>query len=285
MDDEADFGVTAREGVEDLVEGDDDVVEFFLEDAEEELEGEKGAGHEAGDGDFAGEHFIAGEGAFADEHGAVVVAHAGAATEEGVVLEDVGVGVDGDGGDVELSAGGAFVEGLNVLKDVLEFVTGRGEEVFGERVEHEGVVGIGRMAKREFHKGSTLTEAVEEKSRACVLFQRAVFAEFFGEIGEADFIRMRIIGDEEFANGFEEGGTFLNLLLEAGCVGLGSGLFGKVGGLKGDAVEPVADFVDERLEKIFEFLLREAIGRLGIWGGGVQSLFRLNGSDASTSLG
>jgi hypothetical protein len=101
------------------------------------------------------------------------------------------------------------------------------------------------------------------KTPLSVLGERSSFPEFFGEIGERDFIRVRIIGDQEFADGFEEGGTFLNLLLEPGGVGLGDGLFGEVGGFKRDAVEPVADFVDERLEKIFKFLLREVVGGVG----------------------
>ncbi len=111
VDDEAGVGFAAREGVEDLIEGDDDVVELFLGHAEEELELEERAGHEAGNGDLFGEEFLARELALADDHGAVAVAHAGAVGEERVVLEDVGVGVDGDRGDVELGAGGALVEG------------------------------------------------------------------------------------------------------------------------------------------------------------------------------
>jgi hypothetical protein len=69
--------------------------------------------------------------------------------------------------------------------------------------------------------------------------------EFFDEVGEGDFFRMRVVGDEHFADGFQESGTFLDLLLEPGGVGLGVGPFGEVGGFEGDTVEAIADFVDE----------------------------------------
>ena len=44
------------------------------------------------------------------------------------------------------------------------------------------------------------------------------------------------------------------MLLEAAVVGCGSGLFGKVGSFEGDAVEAIANFVSENVEKGLEFL-------------------------------
>ncbi len=72
---------------------------------------------------------------------------------------------------------------------------------------------------------------------------------------------MRIVGDEHFTDGFQEGGAFLDLLLKPGVIGMGNGLFGEIGGFKGDAVEPVANFVDEGLEETFEFLPGEVAGK------------------------
>ncbi len=148
VDDEAHFRLAAREGVEDLIERHDDVVELLLRQAEIKLQREKGAGHQARYGDFFRAEFLAGKWRLADEHRPVVVAHAGAAAEQGVVLEHVGAGVDRDGGDVELGPRGALVERLDVLEDVLEFVARRREQVLRQRVKHEGVVRIGRVAKR-----------------------------------------------------------------------------------------------------------------------------------------
>ncbi len=72
----------------------------------------------------------------------VAVAHARAAGQQGVFVGDVGVGVDADGGDVEFSARGAFVERLDVLQDVLEMKAVRGDRILREGVKHEGVIGI-----------------------------------------------------------------------------------------------------------------------------------------------
>ncbi len=145
VDDESDLGLAFTESAENLVEGDDDDVEVAGGALEPELEGEEGAGQRAGDGDFEVGDSIPVVGLGGDEHGAVAVAHAGAAGEEGIVFADVGVGVDADGGDIEFAAGGAFVEGLDILEDVLEAEAVGGDEVLGEGVEHEGVVGVGGM--------------------------------------------------------------------------------------------------------------------------------------------
>ncbi len=52
------------------------------------------------------------------------------------------------------AARGTFVERLDVLQDVLKMKTVRGDQILRERVKHEGVVRIGRMAEgqgRLFH--------------------------------------------------------------------------------------------------------------------------------------
>ena len=65
------------------------------------------------------------------------------------MVAHVGVGVDADGGDVQLTAGGALVQCLDVLENMLEAEALRGDEFLRQSVEHEGVVGIGRMAESE----------------------------------------------------------------------------------------------------------------------------------------
>ena len=51
-----------------------------------------------------------------DEPRAVPVAHRRAVREQGVLVGEVGVGVDRDGGDLELAAQRALVERLDVLQ-------------------------------------------------------------------------------------------------------------------------------------------------------------------------
>jgi hypothetical protein len=62
--------------------------------------------------------------------------------------------VDADGGNVEFAARGALVQSLDVLQNVLKMKTVRGNQIFRERIKHEGVVRVGRMTKsqsRFFH--------------------------------------------------------------------------------------------------------------------------------------
>ena len=60
-----------------------------------------------------------------DDHGAVALAHAAAATHQRVVLLHVGIGVKADGGDVvEGLFAGAAVEGLDIAKRMRKAIAG-----------------------------------------------------------------------------------------------------------------------------------------------------------------
>jgi hypothetical protein len=70
------------------------------------------------------------------------------------MLAPLGVGVDADGGDVEFAARGALVQRLDVLQNMGEMIAVRRDEVLRQRVKHEGVVRVGRVAEgqgRLFH--------------------------------------------------------------------------------------------------------------------------------------
>ncbi len=84
-----------------------------------------------------------------DDHRPVAVAHARAAGQQRVLVEHVGVGVDRDRGDVQFAARRALVQRLDVLQDVLEPPAAGLDFVLRERVKHERVVGIGRVAERQ----------------------------------------------------------------------------------------------------------------------------------------
>ena len=165
VDDEADVGLAGAHGLEDLVEGHDDVIEVLRGLAEPELECEEGAGHGAGDGDLLAEDFFLRETLLADEHRAVAIAHARAAGEQGILVANVGVGVDADGGDVEFAAGGALVQGLDILEDMFELKAVGRNEPLRQPVEHEGIIGVGRMAKSQGALRHVAT--IKRQRRAC----------------------------------------------------------------------------------------------------------------------
>ena len=121
----------------------------FCGNAQPELQRQKRAGHGAGHGDFFLRHLRPGKFLFRHQHRAVTVAHARAAGQQRVFVAHVGVGVDADGGDVEFAARGALVQRLDVLQNVLEPEAVRRNQTLRQRVKHEGVVGVGRMAERQ----------------------------------------------------------------------------------------------------------------------------------------
>ncbi len=84
-----------------------------------------------------------------DEYWTIAVAHARAAGQQRVLVTDVGVGVEADGGDIEFAARGTFVERLDILQNVLEAEAVRGNQILRQRIKHESVIGIGRVAKRQ----------------------------------------------------------------------------------------------------------------------------------------
>ena len=59
------------------------------------------------------------------------------------------IGMDADGGDVQFAAQGTLVQSLDVLQDVLETIALHRDQVLRQRVKHERIVRVGRMAKRE----------------------------------------------------------------------------------------------------------------------------------------
>ena len=142
VDDQADFRRAAADGLENPVKGHDDVIEFLRRFAEPELQREKRAGHGSRHGDFFPENFFTGKLLFRHQHRAIAVAHARAAGQQRVFIGNVSVGMNADGGDVEFSAGGAFVQRLNVLQNVLEMKTMRRNKFLGQAIKHESVIRI-----------------------------------------------------------------------------------------------------------------------------------------------
>src|SRR5205085_1864476 len=85
-----------------------------------------------------------------DDDGAVAFAEACPAIEKNILLAETRVSGEANGRDVIRFRKRGFVQRLNVRKNVRVFVTGRGELVGRQRVEHKCVVGIRRMRQLDF---------------------------------------------------------------------------------------------------------------------------------------
>jgi hypothetical protein len=142
VDDEPGIVVAGQNGRDDLIEGDGLGADLGVEDFEREI----GGGQGAGNGDFDAAQILGRQRLAGDDHGAVALADAAAATHQRVVLLQVRVGVEADGGDVEEGLVlGAAVEGLDVAQGVGEAVAGDADLVGGQAIEHEGVIGVGTV--------------------------------------------------------------------------------------------------------------------------------------------
>src|SRR5438270_9504923 len=95
------------------------------------------------------EHWALGVGlwAFSDHDWSVAIAHARATRQERVFVRDVGVGMNGNGRDMQLAASCAFVQGLDILQAMLETIPAQIDLIFRDRIKHERVVRIRGMSE------------------------------------------------------------------------------------------------------------------------------------------
>src|SRR5438128_558132 len=87
--------------------------------------------------------------AFSDNNWSVSIAHARAARQQCVFVGDVGIRVDGNRGNMQLTAPRALIQRLNIFQPMVETITAKIDFVFGHCVEHEGIVGIRRVTQRK----------------------------------------------------------------------------------------------------------------------------------------
>ncbi len=149
MNDQAHLRHPAADRLENSVEWHHDKIKVFRRFAEPQLQGQESAGHGPRHRDFFPQDFFPGPAPFCDQHWTVTVAHAGAAREQRVLAGHMRIGMDADGGDVQFAAQGTLVQSLDVLQDVLETIAPHRDQVLRQRVKHERIVRVGRMAKRE----------------------------------------------------------------------------------------------------------------------------------------
>ncbi len=107
VNDEAAVGAAGLHGVENSIERHDDVLEVVAQEKAQARE--RRSSSRPGSRSFSASgtiHRRRPDSVRRDHHRPVAVAHARAAGEQGVAVADVGVGVDGNGGDVQFAARG-----------------------------------------------------------------------------------------------------------------------------------------------------------------------------------
>ena len=143
VDDQSRVRLASDDRVEDPVERQDPVGELV---AEGQPEGQERRGHRPGDRDRLLAEIGDGHRTPGDHQRAVSVTHARAGREEGVAIGQRGVGVDGQGRDLELAGLRPAVEALDVVEHLDDLEPSRVDLAGGQAVEHEGVVGVRAVA-------------------------------------------------------------------------------------------------------------------------------------------
>ena len=132
-----------RHGGDDLIERHDLVLKL----AQAQTQGQEGRGHLARHRDLVRRQRIRGHPLAADHDGPIPVADARAAWVERVILVNIGIGMQGDGGQVQLAFTRTLVEGFDVLQDVFVNQVSGVDLAFCQAIEHEGVIGIGAVSE------------------------------------------------------------------------------------------------------------------------------------------
>src|SRR6266705_5695970 len=111
--------------------------------------------------------------AFSDNNWSVSIAHACAAWKQCVLVGDISIRVDGDRGNMQLAAPRALIQRLNIFQPMVETITAKIDFVFGHCVEHEGIVGIGRVTQRKEFSVLLRTAMHESLRGLCEIYLRA----------------------------------------------------------------------------------------------------------------
>ena len=146
VDHQAGVDLAGLDDVEDAVEGGDQRV---VDPADGELQLQEGAGQPAGDRDPEARQRGRVEVAAGHDDRPVALAHRGPVGQQAVAIREVRVGVDGQRRDLEAALARPVVEGLDVAQHVLEAEAVGRDQLLGQRVEHEGVVGVGAVPEAD----------------------------------------------------------------------------------------------------------------------------------------
>src|SRR5713226_2586525 len=142
MDDQAGVESAAGDGFEDTIEGHHLVAEAVRQ---QQSQCQKGGGQSSWDCDPRGWQIARTERFFCHDHGTVFVPHAASTGQKGILVEEMGVGMNADGRHVELAAQRSAVERLDILKLMTKLQVAGVELVMRQGVKHESVVRVGAM--------------------------------------------------------------------------------------------------------------------------------------------
>ena len=141
MDEKTEVDLAAVDGLLDFIKGRGDWNEIGLVQSQ----GEIGARQRTGDSDVPSANIVARHGPAGNQARPVLIAHRGSVRQQSVGIGQIGVGVNRDRGDFELTAQRALVERFYILElvDVMEPVGL--DFALGESIKHECVVGVGAV--------------------------------------------------------------------------------------------------------------------------------------------
>src|SRR2546423_8012457 len=142
VDQEPDVYGSVGDGVLYTIKGSENRLELRLEETQREI----CTRQQAGNRDALAPHVGRTHGRPRDEPRAVSIAHRRAVREQGISVRQIRVRVNRDCRDFELRAQCSLVQRLDVLQFMDITQIARVDLAFGERVEHERVIGIGAMS-------------------------------------------------------------------------------------------------------------------------------------------
>lgn len=148
MDDQARLRFAGVDRLENPVKRNNDKIDHRCRQLQPELQRQKSAGHGPWHGDFSPRQISPAERFFGHEHRPIAIAHARPARQQGILPADISVGMKANGRNIQLAPRGPVVQRLDILQNVFKLKTAGGDQVFGQPIEHESVIRIGRMPQR-----------------------------------------------------------------------------------------------------------------------------------------
>src|SRR6185437_10319638 len=121
--------------------------DVVLEITQVEAERQKRAGHRTRDRDALPSQPLVANLLTRDDHWAIVVAHTRAVGQYGVLVGDIGVGMDRNGGDFQTPFERPLIQRLDITQDMLEPQTFSIDMALRQTIEHERIIRVRAVAQ------------------------------------------------------------------------------------------------------------------------------------------